>query len=123
MLTDEKWFCFVLEEVLTNAVKYTRQGTISVIWEDGRLYVRDTGLGIRPEDVDAAPAGATHDLDAKIEIAELMGAEINLHLDYKGTRVVLCLCQRGRNTFRIPALFGTAPAAAPERGSTPSSRR
>ena len=51
VLTDEKWFCFVLEQVLTNAVKYTRQGTISVIWEDGRLYVRDTGLGIRPEDI------------------------------------------------------------------------
>ena len=51
VLTDEKWFCFVLEQVLTNAVKYTRQGTVSVIWEDGRLYVKDTGLGIRPEDV------------------------------------------------------------------------
>ena len=54
----------------------------------GKYVGRTVVLGIRPEDVDAVPAGATHDLDAKIEIAELMGAEINLHLDYKGTRVV-----------------------------------
>ena len=51
VLTDEKWLCFVLEQVLTNAVKYTRQGTVTVTWEEGRLYVRDTGLGIRPEDI------------------------------------------------------------------------
>ena len=54
----------------------------------GKYVGRTVVLGIRPEDVDAVPASATHDLDAKIEIAELMGAEINLHLDYKGTRVV-----------------------------------
>lgn len=51
VLTDEKWFCFVLEQVLTNAVKYTRQGMVTVTWEEGRLYVNDTGLGIRPEDI------------------------------------------------------------------------
>ena len=45
-------------------------------------------LGIRPEDVEAVTAGEPHDLDARIEIAELMGAEINLHLDYKGVRIV-----------------------------------
>ena len=32
-------------------MKYTRQGTVTVTWEEGRLYVRDTGLGIRPEDI------------------------------------------------------------------------
>ena len=45
-------------------------------------------LGIRPEDVEAVTAGEPHDLDARIEIAELMGAEINLHLDSKGVRIV-----------------------------------
>ena len=45
-------------------------------------------LGIRPEDVDAVPAGQPHDLEGRIEIAELMGAEINLHVDYKGVHLV-----------------------------------
>ena len=44
-------------------------------------------LGIRPEDLD--PTAEAHDLDATIEIAELMGAEINLHLDCQGTKLVV----------------------------------
>ena len=44
-------------------------------------------LGIRPEDLD--PVAGDHDLDATIEIAELMGAEINLHLDCQGTKLVV----------------------------------
>ncbi len=44
-------------------------------------------LGVRPEDVDVA-VGPNYDLDATIEIAELMGAEIHLHLDCQGSKVV-----------------------------------
>ena len=43
-------------------------------------------LGIRPEDVDAVDSG---ELKATIEIAELMGAEINLHLDCQGNKLVV----------------------------------
>jgi multiple sugar transport system ATP-binding protein len=46
-------------------------------------------LGIRPDDIDAVPNDQAHDIEGKIEIAELMGAEINLHLDYNGTRIVV----------------------------------
>ncbi len=52
-------------------------------------------LGIRPEDVDAVSADRKHDLEANIEIAELMGAEINLHLDCKGSKLVV----RAASTF------------------------
>ncbi len=45
-------------------------------------------LGIRPEDVEAVSASEPHNLEARIEIAELMGAEINLHVDYKNVRIV-----------------------------------
>ena len=45
-------------------------------------------LGVRPEDVDAA-VGPNYDLDATVEIAELMGAEIHLHLDCQGSKVVV----------------------------------
>ena len=54
----------------------------------GKYVGRTVVLGVRPEDVDAVPAGEPHDIEARIEIAELMGAEINLHLDYKGIRLV-----------------------------------
>ena len=46
-------------------------------------------LGIRPEDIDAVPAGQSSDVTAKIEIAELMGAEINLHLNCQGIKLVV----------------------------------
>jgi multiple sugar transport system ATP-binding protein len=46
-------------------------------------------LGIRPEDIAAVAADQPHDLEAGIEIAELMGAEINLHLDCQGNKIVV----------------------------------
>ena len=53
-VTDEKWLGFVLEQVLTNAVKYTRKGKISIYLDPEKektLVVEDTGMGIRPEDL------------------------------------------------------------------------
>lgn len=47
VVTDEKWLAFVLEQLLSNALKYTLQGTVSVYMEaPGTLCIRDTGIGI-----------------------------------------------------------------------------
>lgn len=67
VLTDEKWFSFCLEQVLSNAVKYTEKGKITLGIkrqdasgehpEEGErencvvLYIEDTGMGIRTEDL------------------------------------------------------------------------
>ncbi|MBR4670190.1 MAG: sensor histidine kinase [Butyrivibrio sp.] len=55
ILTDEKWFCFVLEQILSNALKYTKKGSVTFYAEqDGnnvKLKVKDTGIGIRSEDI------------------------------------------------------------------------
>lgn len=52
VLTDEKWMLFVLEQVLSNALKYTKAGSISISQESpGILCIRDTGIGIAPEDL------------------------------------------------------------------------
>ena len=52
VLTDEKWLGFVLEQLLSNALKYTRQGTVTVSMPGpGQLCVADTGVGIAPEDL------------------------------------------------------------------------
>lgn len=55
VLTDEKWFCFVLEQILSNALKYTKQGSVKISTEESanglKILVQDTGIGIRKEDL------------------------------------------------------------------------
>lgn len=52
VLTDEKWLSFVIEQVLSNAIKYTNQGSITITLEEPKtLCIRDTGIGITPEDL------------------------------------------------------------------------
>lgn len=52
VLTDEKWLLFVIEQILSNALKYTRSGEISITLEAPKtLCIRDTGIGISPEDL------------------------------------------------------------------------
>lgn len=51
VLTDEKWLCFVIEQILSNALKYTNTGKISITSEGTDLIIADTGIGIRPEDL------------------------------------------------------------------------
>lgn len=50
-VTDEKWMVFVLEQLLSNAIKYTSSGTIQIYIENGCLVVEDSGMGILPEDL------------------------------------------------------------------------
>ena len=52
VITDEKWLGFVVEQVLSNALKYTPQGSVSIYMEpEGVLCIRDMGIGIAPEDL------------------------------------------------------------------------
>ncbi len=52
VLTDEKWLAFVIEQVLSNALKYTPSGVISIYLENPKtLCIKDTGIGIAPEDL------------------------------------------------------------------------
>ncbi len=51
VLTDEKWLLFVIGQVLSNAVKYTRAGGITITCENDILKIQDTGIGIAPEDL------------------------------------------------------------------------
>lgn len=53
ILTDEKWLLFVLEQLLSNSLKYTKPGgCISLQWKPQQLLVvKDTGIGIAKEDL------------------------------------------------------------------------
>ena len=52
VLTDEKWLSFVIEQLLSNALKYTHPGGCIRILKDGScLVIADNGIGIRSEDL------------------------------------------------------------------------
>lgn len=54
VLTDEKWLVFVIEQILSNALKYIKEGTISIYMDnfsEKTLVIEDTGIGIREEDL------------------------------------------------------------------------
>lgn len=52
VLTDEKWLAFVIEQILSNALKYTQSGGIRIYLEEPlTLCIQDTGIGIAPEDL------------------------------------------------------------------------
>lgn len=52
IISDEKWLEFVLEQLISNALKYTPSGSIAIRLEPGpTLCIADTGIGIAPEDL------------------------------------------------------------------------
>lgn len=52
VLTDRKWLGFVIEQLLSNAIKYAPGGTVSVYFTTkGELVVEDDGIGIKAEDL------------------------------------------------------------------------
>lgn len=80
-VTDEKWLLFVVEQVLSNALKYTREGSITITMEHPKtLVIRDTGIGIAPEDLP--------------RIFEKGYTGLNGRADRKATGLGLYLCRR-----------------------------
>lgn len=53
VLTDEKWLVFAVEQIVSNALKYTQSGgNITVTTENTfTLVIKDNGVGILPEDL------------------------------------------------------------------------
>ena len=78
-VSDEKWLVFVLEQLLSNALKYTKKGTIRIYGGNGFLYIEDTGIGIAPEDLP--------------RIFEKGYTGYNGRRDKKSTGISLYLCQ------------------------------
>lgn len=48
--TDSKWLSFLIEQILSNAIKYTNEGGIHISFVPNALIIKDTGIGIREED-------------------------------------------------------------------------
>lgn len=102
VLTDEKWLEFVIEQLLSNAIKYTVQGSISIYVEDGTFVIADTGIGIRQEDLP--------------RVCEKGYTGYNGHEDKRSTGIGLYLCSRILNklghTFTITSEEGIGTRVA-----------
>lgn len=84
VVTDEKWLLFVIEQLISNAVKYTMTGSISVYMQNDDksnvLVIEDTGIGIRSEDLP--------------RIFERGFTGYNGRMDKKSTGIGLYLCKQ-----------------------------
>lgn len=80
ILTDEKWISFVLEQILSNALKYTKEGSIHIYVKDETLYIQDSGIGIKAEDLP--------------RITEKGYTGYNGRVDKKASGIGLYLCQK-----------------------------
>lgn len=100
-VTDDKWIGFVIEQILSNAIKYTKKGGISIYGANERgerqtgtvtdIVIEDTGIGIRKEDLP--------------RIFERGFTGYNGRMDKKSTGIGLYLCSQimGRlnHTIRV----------------------
>lgn len=82
--TDGKWLAFMLEQILSNAIKYTPQGvvTIETAEEKDRFFItiKDTGIGIKAEDLP--------------RVFKKGYTGYNGHADKKATGIGLYLCRQ-----------------------------
>jgi hypothetical protein len=97
-VTDKKWFCFLLEQLLSNAVKYTLAGTVTIfVSPDEILTVSDTGIGIAAEDLP--------------RIFEKGFTGYNGRADQKSTGLGLYLCKKTADRLGIRIHATSTPGA------------
>lgn len=105
IITDARWFSILFEQLLSNAVKYTKQGSISICYdkETGGLSVIDTGVGILEQDLpkifDKGYSGFNGRINRKSsglglymakKIAQRLGMDIIVQSEYgKGSRFTI----------------------------------
>lgn len=83
VLTDEKLLLFVIEQLISNALKYTKRGRVEIALEapgEPVLLIRDTGIGIAAEDLP--------------RVFERGFTGINGRTDKRATGIGLYLCKR-----------------------------
>lgn len=88
IVTDKKWFSCILEQLLSNAIKYTPSGGITIAEEAGSLTISDTGIGIAAEDLP--------------RIFEKGYTGENGRLDKRSSGLGLYLCRKSADLLQIP---------------------
>ena len=88
IVTDEKWTSFIIEQILSNALKYTKEGSIRIYMKGYTLYIEDTGIGIKKEDL---PRVFEKGLYLVKNICDTLGYPIHIESEVnKGTTVSIC---------------------------------
>lgn len=95
VVTDKKWFLCILEQLLSNALKYTSAGVIAITVENGVLSVADTGVGIAPEDLP--------------RVFEKGYTGLNGRLNEKSSGLGLYLCGEAAALLNIPIRAESSP--------------
>jgi signal transduction histidine kinase len=98
VITDEKWLEFVLEQLISNALKYTSSGSISIYMDktsEKTLVIEDTGIGIRQEDLP--------------RIFDRGFTGYNGRFDKKSTGIGLYLCKQILNKLSHTITFTSEP--------------
>ena len=104
IVTDEKWTSFIIEQILSNALKYTKEGSIRIYMKGYTLYIEDTGIGIKKEDLprvfEKGFTGTNGRIDKKASglglylvknICDTLGYPIHIESEVnKGTTVSIC---------------------------------
>lgn len=107
---DAKWLAFLLEQLLSNAVKYTYAGGVTARLARPVLEITDTGVGIRPEDLprvfERGFTGYNGRIDQRASglglgmakrVADALSIRLQMESEWgKGTRVILILPEGGR---------------------------
>ena len=98
VLTDEKWLLFIIEQIFSNSVKYTREGSVTItVTPEKILRISDTGIGIAPEDLP--------------RIFEKGYTGYNGRLDKKSTGLGLYLCRMAANRLSHSISASSTPGA------------
>ena len=100
-VTDGKWLTFVVEQLLSNALKYTGQdGTVRIYRDGDDLCIRDSGMGIAPEDLP--------------RVFDMGYTGQNGRLDRRSSGIGLYLCRRICGNLR----HGIRMESVPGKGTT-----
>lgn len=93
--TDERWFTFIIEQLLSNAVKYTDAGGRVLIYQEKPqvLVVEDNGIGISSEDLP--------------RIMERGYTGYNGRMDKKSSGIGLYLCKKAAEKLGIKITFSS----------------
>ena len=101
VLTDEKWLLFVISQVLSNALKYTPSGSVTIYKKEPQtLCIKDTGIGIAPEDL--------------LRIFEKGYTGSNGRADKKASGIGLYLCRRICTNLGHKIIVRSAPGEGTE---------
>ena len=96
VITDKKWLSVIIDQLLSNAIKYTPSGAVGITVEPpGLLCISDTGIGIAPQDLP--------------RIFERGYTGENGRLEKRSSGLGLYLCRRAADMLSVPLRAESTP--------------